>query len=94
MLQSIVCHVMIWNLWCPQVSHDGRAKPLTIGVSVHKDAKLLELLAAVRQHPAAACSSQEVLVLGCCTGEQNSFLKTLLVHELSAETNEDQAKKG
>ena len=94
MLQSTVCYFISWNLWCPQVSHDGRAKPLMIGVSVHKDARLSELLAAVRQHPAAACSAQEDLVLGCCTGEQNSFSKTFLVHDLSAETNEYQAKKG
>ena len=79
-----------------QVSHDGRAKPLTVGVSVHKDAKTSELLEAVSKHPAAACNLGEELVLGKCTGDKNAFMKATLMHDKNAKacTYEYQAANG
>lgn len=85
---------MLESAICLQVHHDGRAKPLTVGVSVHKDAKLSELLEAVKQHPAAACSPEEELVVGYCTGEAPNPLHTTTLLDASQETNEKHAKRG
>ncbi len=79
---------------CLQVHHDGRAKPLTVGVSVHKDARLSELLEAVKQHPAAACSPEEELVAGYCTGDAPSPFYTTTLLDALQETNEKHAKRG
>ena len=79
-----------------QVNHDGRAKPLTVGVSVHKDATISQLLEAVRQHPAAACSPEEELVLSHCGGVQkdNPFSRSFLLGDLSKKIGELQASWG
>lgn len=78
------------------MSHDGRAKPLTVGVSVHKDAKASDLLEAIRQHPAAACNPEEELVLGKCSGDTNTFIRPTIMHDLSVKAcmYEYQAKSG
>ena len=86
--------LMLESAICLQVHHDGRAKPLTVGVSVHKDANLSELLEAVKQHPAAACSPEEELVVGYCTGEAPNPLHTTTLLDASQETNEKHAKRG
>ena len=85
---------IVRGLLLSQVSHDGHAKPLTIGVSVHKEAKMSELLEAVRQHPAAACSPEEELILAYSTRNKNACMKATLVPSMSSKTQEYQAKHG
>lgn len=77
-----------------QVSHDGAAKPLTIGVSVHKEATIAELLAAVKQNQAAPCDSEEELVMAYCAGEKEPFTKVYFIRDMSTKTLEYQAKDG
>ncbi len=77
-----------------QVSHDGGAKPLTIGVRVHKNAKMTELLDAVKQYPAASCNPGEELVMAYCAGTEKPFTETFMIHDMSTETHDHQTKHG
>lgn len=77
-----------------QVSTDGSRKPLTVGVSVHKAAKVSELLDALMQHPAAACSPHEELMLGHGSGEQCPTARSTLIRDLSTSFPFYQAKHG
>lgn len=77
-----------------QVSSDGRATPLTIGVSVHKDANMSDLLAALKQHPAAACTTEEQLEVGYCNGDPQHPLASVSMLSPSDITAEYYAQKG
>ncbi len=77
-----------------QVSYDGGAKPLTIGVSVHKEAKIAELLAAVKKHPAAPCKPEEELVMAYGAVEKEAFIKAYLIRDMSSKATDFEWKKG
>ena len=77
-----------------QVSHDGAAKPLTIGVCVHKDAKMSEVLDAVKQHPAASCHPEEELVKAHCGFGKVPFTKAYIIRDMCTKTHDHHAEHG
>lgn len=77
-----------------QVSHDGGAKPLTIGIHVHKNAKLTELLDAVKQHPAASCNPGEELVMALCSEQKKPFTQSYMIRDMSTTTDDRETTHG
>lgn len=85
---------MIEGLFMLQVSHNGAAKPLTIGVRVHKEAKMSEVLDAVKEHPAASCNPGEELVMAYCAGQKEPFTQAYMIRDMSAKTQDRHARNG